>query len=334
MFDVELLEGVHNKTAWATARQRDDVDAARLARTCAAIHSSTASEADRVRALFTDGVIRVEPLPSGQIHAIDVRVPNRGTARGVVDTLIADGYLSWTQLEGGAAASFFATRSSLSLVRLDDPAFTVTVHWPLSKMIDLLPKVLLPSQSDWSLVELPPKASFGYFAVRPIRLALDRLGKTPVSSNVLGPILATPSSVIDPLFDFARVDVDDHLVDLGCGDGRLVIEAASRRGCHATGVENDPTLAARARRSVHEAGVGQLVSIVEGDAADFDLRHATVVVMFIPVENIGPTVRSLRSRGFTGRIVAHEQEPLPDDLTPIDSCLLVADEAITVAHLF
>jgi hypothetical protein len=329
-----LIDSVHGQTAWSAARSHSDDKAVLLAQTCAAINGSTTREAERIGALTSPHSLKIEALPSGQLHVIDLWVGSRPAAKAVAAILVTDGYVSWRALQGGAEASFFATRSSLTLVRLDEHAFTINLYWPSAALACRLPNGMLPTQHDWEVVDLPKSLWPLYFAFRPVRLVRDRLGGRSDAGGYLGPILSTPESLIGPLLELAGVDADEHFLDLGCGDGRLVVEAAARFGCKATGVENDPDLVKRARDRATAAGVDDLVDIVESDGRTFDASAATVAILFVPVGELQAAVDHLRAQGFAGRIVAHEQEALPDSVRPTESHLLIADEAITVAHVF
>ena len=334
MSESTLIDSVQSQTAWSTARSQIDEQAVLLAQTCEAIHDSTTREAERVRALTLPHSLKVEALPGGQLHVIDLWLGSRSAAKEVAEILVTDGYVSWRALERGAEASFFATRSSLTLVRLDEHAFTVNLYWPSSAVGGRLPNGVLPTQHDWEVVDLPKSAWPLYFAIRPLRLVRDRVLGNADGGGYLGPILSTPESLIGPLLELAGVDADAHFVDLGCGDGRLVVEAAARFGCKATGVENDPELVKRARERAAAAGVDGLVDIVEADGSAFDASAASVAILFVPVGEMQAAVDQLRGQGLSGRIVAHEQEALPDGVRPTESHLLIADEAITVAHVF
>ena len=106
------------------------------------------------------------------------------------------------------------------------------------------------------MVRLPRRTWPAYSLVRPVRLVLERVGLRRRHEDSLGPFLATPDSLIDPLLELAQVGPDDHVVDIGCGDGRLVVEAAARLGCRAVGIERSPELvdSARARAQSGRGG--------------------------------------------------------------------------------
>jgi SAM-dependent methyltransferase len=73
----------------------------------------------------------------------------------------------------------------------------------------------------------------------------------------------------------------DHVVDLGCGDGRIVVTAARDFGARATGVEVDPFRVLWARAWALLAGVRRRVRIVRGNMYTHDVSNASVVVLFL-----------------------------------------------------
>src|SRR5689334_20439591 len=57
-----------------------------------------------------------------------------------------------------------------------------------------------------------------------------------------GPYVPTPQAVVDAMLDLAKVGPRDFVIDLGSGDGRIVITAAQRYGARGFGIEIDPEL--------------------------------------------------------------------------------------------
>ncbi len=149
----------------------------------------------------------------------------------------------------------------------------------------------------------------------------------------LGIFLATPPGLIHPVLDLARPSAEDLVLDLGCGDGRVLIAAAQRYRCRARGIEIDPALVSEARSAVAAAGLEDRIEIVEGDAtAPGALEGATVVFAFLPahiVDGLLPTV--LDAMTDAQQFVTHEQVEVAWSIEPAESRLVVAD-GITVAH--
>jgi SAM-dependent methyltransferase len=94
------------------------------------------------------------------------------------------------------------------------------------------------------------------------------------------PYEPTPRDVVRTMLDLAQVGPGDVVYDLGCGDGRIVVEAA-RRGARGVGVDLDPERIREARASARDAGVEGRVEFREGDLFATDVRPATVVTLFL-----------------------------------------------------
>jgi SAM-dependent methyltransferase len=116
----------------------------------------------------------------------------------------------------------------------------------------------------------------------------------------------TPDNVVAVMLEMAKVGRDDVVYDLGCGDGRLVVEAARRFGARGVGIDLDPERVAEARANVEQAGVGHLVTIEQRNIFSVDLSPATVVTLYLlPKLNVRlmPQLEQLRPGA---RIVSHD----------------------------
>lgn len=106
----------------------------------------------------------------------------------------------------------------------------------------------------------------------------------------------TPEAMVDLMLDMAGVTPADVVVDLGSGDGRLVI-AAAKRGARARGVEFNPDMVRLSKQRAIEAGVQDRATFVEGDMFEADVSDATVMAVFLLTENmrrLQPTFLALR----------------------------------------
>ena len=90
----------------------------------------------------------------------------------------------------------------------------------------------------------------------------------------------TPPELVEKMLDLAKLTPDDRLVDLGSGDGVLVI-AAARRGARGRGIEYDERLVEFSKRAAREAGVDRRTRFVQGDIFKTDFSDATVVTTFL-----------------------------------------------------
>jgi SAM-dependent methyltransferase len=90
----------------------------------------------------------------------------------------------------------------------------------------------------------------------------------------------TADTMVSQMLDMAKVGPGDYVIDLGSGDGRMVI-AAARRGAQAHGVEFNANMVELARKNADVAGVTRLATFEQGDLFEADLSKATVVTMFL-----------------------------------------------------
>ncbi len=95
------------------------------------------------------------------------------------------------------------------------------------------------------------------------------------------PFITTPTDVVEHMLRLAGTAADDVVMDLGSGDGRIVIAAARRFGARGIGIELDGKLVERSRENARLAGVAERVSFVEGDVLQADLSKATVVTVYL-----------------------------------------------------
>jgi SAM-dependent methyltransferase len=136
------------------------------------------------------------------------------------------------------------------------------------------------------------------------------------------PFVTTPQNVVDAMLELAGVGPDDRLIDLGSGDGRIVITAAKRWGTRGIGYEIDPRLASIATQAARREGVADRASFVVRDIFLADLSQATVITMYLlPAVNIRlrPTLRALRPGT---RVVSHDWDMgdwLPQRTVEVDA---------------
>lgn len=120
------------------------------------------------------------------------------------------------------------------------------------------------------------------------------------------PYVPTPSNVVDAMLDLANIKPDDVLIDLGSGDGRMVIAAAKRFGIHATGVEIDPELVRESQKLAGQEGLTAKADFVQADLFTYDLRRASVVTMFLtPGVNLRLRAKLLSELRPGTRVVSH-----------------------------
>jgi SAM-dependent methyltransferase len=95
--------------------------------------------------------------------------------------------------------------------------------------------------------------------------------------------LPTPQVLVDGMLDMAQVTSADVVMDLGAGDGRVVI-AAAKRGARAVGVEHNAELVALSRRNAALERVNDKATFIQADLFETDLSKATVITLFLRLD--------------------------------------------------
>jgi hypothetical protein len=116
----------------------------------------------------------------------------------------------------------------------------------------------------------------------------------------------TPQIVVDTMLAMAKVSNNDYIIDLGSGDGRIVITAAKKYGAQGFGVDLDRVLLKRATDSAQREGVGERAKFLEQNLFETDLAKATVITTYLlPEMNEKLRPKILRLKPGT-RVVAHD----------------------------
>ncbi len=116
----------------------------------------------------------------------------------------------------------------------------------------------------------------------------------------------TPQIVVDTMLQMAKVGPKDFLIDLGSGDGRFVITAATKYGASAFGVDLDTYLLKLANQNAKKAGVTDKVSFIEQNLFTTDLSRATVISTYLlPEMNLRLRPKFMALKPGT-RIVTHD----------------------------
>lgn len=116
----------------------------------------------------------------------------------------------------------------------------------------------------------------------------------------------TPQVVVDEMLNMAKVGAGDYVIDLGSGDGRIVITAAKKHGARGFGVDLDTYLLKVANAAAKKEGVADRAQFFEQNLFETDLSKATVVTSYLlPEMNLKLRPKLLGLKPGT-RIVAHD----------------------------
>lgn len=119
------------------------------------------------------------------------------------------------------------------------------------------------------------------------------------------PYVATPQDVVESMLNLARIGPGDYVIDLGSGDGRLVIGAA-KRGAEGFGVDLDPKRIAESTANAAQAGVSDKAQFFQRDLFETDFSRATALTMYLlPEINIKLRPKILALKPGT-RVVSHD----------------------------
>lgn len=128
---------------------------------------------------------------------------------------------------------------------------------------------------------------------------------TQAHNGIVVPYEPSPDNVVDAMLAIGGVKPGDFVVDLGSGDGRIVITAAKKFGARGFGVDLDRDLVQRSIANARAGGVADQVTFYQQDIFKTDLSQATVVTMFLfPHINLKLRPKLLDLKAGT-RIVSH-----------------------------
>lgn len=311
--------------------------ARRAVAACQAISQQMAEvQAEAVTAMSEAGVsakplgdiARVAQL---QFHSADLSI-SRGDLGPALAALKGIGFAPSIEMTPGRVAALRRTAARLQLVRFDKATTRLILHFDTDAPT-LLPRALRPRTADLAMVSLPAALSPLYGVTKPLRMAREKLtGRRSPHHEI--DFLGTPEGLIAPILDGLSLKPDDVLLDLGCGDGRILTVAAERFGCRAIGVEHNADLVARARDAARASEAGGRIEVRQGGAATADLSEATVVFMFLPSGLLRDLMPSVRGRMRSGaRLVMHEQSR-PGGVFQEDQALpIFGPEGVTVVRV-
>lgn len=120
------------------------------------------------------------------------------------------------------------------------------------------------------------------------------------------PYVPTPTEVVEAMLKLGGAKAGDLVMDLGCGDGRIVVMAAQKFGARGVGVDINPERIKDAEANAKQAGVTDKVKFIENNLFNADLTGATLVTLYLlPDVNLRLRPKLLRELPVGTRIVSH-----------------------------
>ena len=147
--------------------------------------------------------------------------------------------------------------------------------------------------------------------IRLVLRAAACVAATGTMLNVLAaepsvPYVPTPHPVVERMLQMAKVTPQDYLIDLGSGDGRIVVTAAKKYGARGFGVDLNPVRIKESVENAARAGVSDRVAFQQRDLFETDLTDASVITMYLlPRVNLDLRPKILELKPGT-RIVSHD----------------------------
>ena len=118
----------------------------------------------------------------------------------------------------------------------------------------------------------------------------------------------TPHDIVEKMLEMADIKKDDVVYDLGCGDGRIVVQAAKKRGCKGVGFEIVPDLVKQARENARKNKVEHLVEIRKADLFKADISEATVLPIYLLPKMLKELKPKLAKLKPGTRIISHDYQ--------------------------
>lgn len=316
----------------------DRETALRIQNACKAISSQMREARNALCAALQSGGIDARELSGPedtdklQFHLATVSVP-ASTIERALKVAETQGFRLPFHPSSTQLAAIARYLPQMMLVREDET--TTRVRIVLTDQRRQLPNKLRPSMADIATSSAGVPAAF-YPALRVLRAIREKvLGRRDALSDT--DFIGTPTDLIAPILQEMRPGEDDIILDLGCGDGRVLFVAASQFGCNAVGIESNPELVREAQQKLRslDPDIRARIRIDQGFAEDASLAGVTIIFLFLPGYLFSKIFRDVFERAEPGtRIVAHEQAPL-SGLTPPDSTVpIVGPASITVANIW
>lgn len=137
---------------------------------------------------------------------------------------------------------------------------------------------------------------------RPIRNAIDKINLLRVTD-----LVPTPHTAVMEMLVLASPKPNEVLYDLGCGDGRILIEATWNYGCRSVGIELNKESFKQATASITNFGLIDRIKLYQGDILNYTYPDADVVTMYLYPELMAKVLPRLRP----GTRVVSYLHPIP-----------------------
>ncbi len=226
---------------------------------------------------------------------------------------------------GGASAALFRPETTLRNVTRETVAYSVkpvdSARTPMSRSLkegaidrfatDEALEIVFHNRSREVRYTVHPGQpySFRYNDKNDVYIYPGAHGREDAAD--LAPFVPTPMPVVEKMLEMARVDKDDVLYDIGCGDGRIVIAAAKSYGARGVGIDIDAKLIEECEASAKREGVESLTRFIRMDATKARFSEATVVAVYLLPESLELLRPQFESQLPAGALVVSHNYAIP-----------------------
>ena len=126
------------------------------------------------------------------------------------------------------------------------------------------------------------------------------------------PFVSSSELVIRKMLDMVKLRPEDVLIDLGCGNGKVIVMASQDFGASCIGIEKREDLVLEAGKAIGDLGLSRRAAVVRGDIFSFDLRKADVVICYLLTvinKKLEPKIE--KELKLDARLISHDFE-FPD----------------------
>ncbi len=259
---------------------------------------------DHLYALLSPGVLACIDVQSGQ-----TLWKAQGSGKGMASSTYADGhlYVRWADGVIGLVEASPSAYTEKSHFKLLEPRKSLGSTFPVvaggAMYIRDNDRLYKYDVTQHTADAVLPAAKIIQLA-KPRESQRAQIPKGPRIPNAI--FVPTPQDIVVQILELADVVEQDMVVDLGSGDGRILIEVAKQCGCRGMGIELDRDLVQLSRKRILEAGVELLVTVKEADVYETDFSEASVVTAYLPREMLDKLRPQFEKLKPGTRIVTHQ----------------------------
>lgn len=129
---------------------------------------------------------------------------------------------------------------------------------------------------------------------------------SPKSSKLSIPFVPTPIEVVKKMIELANPKPNELLIDLGCGDGRIIRYASREYGCKSIGIEINPSLIDYANKKIIEEKLNN-AKVIHSDLFKYDFSKANIITLYLTskaIEILKPKLIKMLING--SHIICHD----------------------------